>query len=134
MATGFSLSVGINSYGPNFPNAAVLEGCENDASAMRDIAVTQNFERCSLLRGAEATLDTVFTEVLYAADRLKDGDIFLFTFAGHGTQVPDRNQRDEPDETILLYDYMVIDDVLEASLLSQFKSGVRVLMVADSCH
>jgi hypothetical protein len=70
-----------------------------------------------------------------AAKALKAGDFFFLSFSGHGGQVPDTN-RDEPDrkdETWCLFDGQLIDDELYLEL-SRFASGVRVLVLSDSCH
>ncbi len=136
MAKGISLHVGINEVSPAFPNADVLVGCENDARAMHDVASDAGFYKHTVLLGPNATYARVEREVKAAAEDLEDGDIFLFTFAGHGSQEPDKSG-DEPDledETLLLYDLMLIDDVLERDLWPRFKPGVRILMVSDSCH
>jgi hypothetical protein len=141
MAKGFSLHVGINRASSDFPKAPTLFGCENDARAMCDIAVDSKFARSRLLIGPQATLGEVTREITLAArgpgDKLVSGDIFLFTFAGHGCGVPDKNgdePDDQQDEAILLFDRLLIDDVLERKLWPLFDDGVRILMVSDSCH
>jgi len=50
--------------------------------------------------------------------------------------VPNDFDDDEPDlkdETLVLYDRMLVDDEI-FSLLSEFREGVRVHLVFDSCH
>ena len=139
MARGISIHVGLNEVDPSaFPGATPLRGCRNDAIAMCDLAKSQGFE-AQLILDKEATFKKVVSAVGKAAEDLKDqGDIFLFTFAGHGSQEGDADA-DEPapdfkDETILLHDFMLIDDYLNRVLLPMFKPGVRVLGVSDSCH
>src|SRR3954468_11790747 len=85
MSIGISVNVGLNDVTSNVFHADRLEGCENDATAMHDIAVAQGFESATLLIGADATLDKVVNAVKAAAGRLEEDDLFLFTFAGHGT-------------------------------------------------
>lgn len=139
MAKGISLHVGINQVGPDFPNAAPLFGCENDAKAMHDLATLQGFYKHALLLGQDATYDRVIHEIEAAAAELVTGDFFLFTFAGHGRGIPDDpapfgDEPDHQDETILLFDRMLIDDVMGHDLWPRFKPGVRVLVVSDSCQ
>lgn len=139
MPKGFSLHVGVDNPGPNFPGATLLKGCKNDARAMNDIAWRAGFTKRELLLDGEATYDRVEGAIRAAAegpDALGQGDIFLFTFAGHGDRASDID-RDEPDgfdESILLFDFMLLDDVLHRVLLPLFNPGVRFLMVSDSCH
>jgi len=136
MARGISLHVGINQVDPSFPNAPTLIGCENDARAMLQVATLHGFSFSQLLLGAEATYNRVISGISGAASTLDAGDIFLFTFAGHGSGEVDRDndELDHQDETILLFDGLLFDDVLRLEFWPQFKAGVRILMVSDSCH
>ncbi len=139
MAKGISLHVGINQVSSDFPNAATLFGCENDARAMHDLATLQGFYKHAMLLGQDATYDRVRREIEAAAAELATGDFFLFTFAGHGRGIPDEpdpfgDEPDHQDETILLFDRMLIDDVMGHDLWPRFKPGVRVLVVSDSCQ
>ncbi|MEO5695911.1 MAG: caspase family protein, partial [Burkholderiaceae bacterium] len=55
--------------------------------------------------------------------------------SGHGGQVPDvdGDEADGKDETWCLYDGQLIDDELYFEL-SRFATGVRILVLSDSCH
>jgi hypothetical protein len=137
MAIGLSLHIGLNRVDPNQYVGwdGALSGCVNDANAMKSIAGSANFHRMILLLNEQATGARVIQAISEAAQQLNNGDIFWISFSGHGGQVPDVNN-DEPDaqdETWLLYDRMLIDDEL-FQLWNQFKPGVRVLFISDSCH
>jgi caspase domain-containing protein len=142
MPKGISLHVGINELSSAFPGAGPLTGPENDAREMEKIAVAKGFFPHDLLLGCEATYARVTTKIRTAACNLEAGDIFLFTFAGHGFQKPNQGfDPDDPDttqdgrdETIVLFDVELIDDVLRKDLWPCFRSGVRILMIADCCH
>ena len=135
MPVGRSLHVGINQVGPAFPNAGILTGPENDAQSMRDLAHARGFVT-ELIQGSSATSATVVASLLRAASISQPGDIFMFTFAGHGTGVfdPTSEEDDNQDEALLLFDALLFDDQLSAQIWPAFSNGVRVLMVADSCH
>jgi hypothetical protein len=45
----------------------------------------------------------------------------------------DDEKDDEEDETWCLYDQQILDDELNL-LFSEFKAGVRILVLSDSCH
>ena len=66
---------------------------------------------------------------------LEDGDIFLFTFSGHGGQIKDcdGDEEDGMDETWCLYDGYLLDDELGARW-KEFKRGVRIIVISASCH
>jgi metacaspase-1 len=133
MAVGRSLHVGINQISPAFPGGGKLEGAENDAQAMRDL-VAHDFQT-ELIPGPDASRDTILSRLLHYAEVSHRGDIFLFTFAGHGTsRVREQPDHDEPaDEAIVLTDRLLFDDELRLTVWPKFRTGVRVLMVADSC-
>ncbi|HEX8146964.1 MAG TPA: caspase family protein [Pyrinomonadaceae bacterium] len=135
MAKGISLHVGLNRVADSF-RADPLRGCLKDAGAMSEIAALRHFAVRPPLLDGEATFDKVVNEIRAAAAGLEAGDIFLFTFAGHGTRVEDGEleELDGKDEAFVLFDHLLLDDVLRRGLWPLFAPGVRVLVVADSCH
>lgn len=136
-----SLHLGLNTvnqqhYGNNLPD---LDFCIADAEAMRDLARDQGFDT-TLLTDDAATRDALREALSLAAEELLSGDILMFTYAGHGGQLPDFNQdemggpdMDRLDETLCLFDGQFVDDELFA-LWSKFNEGVRLVAVFDSCH
>ncbi|MCC0030027.1 MAG: caspase family protein [Brucellaceae bacterium] len=135
--TGLSLHVGLNHIDPNhYGSDGALTACISDAEAMEAIARSQGYEVMDILRDGQGTRDAVMGTIREASRKLKSGDIFMFTYAGHGSQMADFNG-DEPDdrldETWCLFDAMMLDD--EAyELWCGFEEGVRVLCVLDCCH
>src|SRR6476619_2567188 len=135
MPKGLSLHVGLNSIDPaHYGVDGRLRACENDARAMKAIADSQGYTSQILLT-RDATSSSVLKSIVEAAAELQAGDIFLLTYAGHGSQVPDVNgdEGDGLDETWCLYDRMMIDDELKA-MWTRFRKGVRIVMISDSCH
>jgi metacaspase-1 len=141
MATGISIHVGVNASKAPGLNVQPLVGCENDAEAMRKLARARNFVAVDggpdvpIIR-EKATFENVLGKIRIAAAKLVAGDIFLFTFSGHGTRrgADDPLEADLKDETIVLHDKLLIDNVLRRRLWPKFKAEVRVVMVSDSCH
>jgi metacaspase-1 len=134
---GLSLHVGLNNIDPAHygGNDGRLEACVNDAEAMEKLAVAQGFKVLGVLRDAQGTRQAVKDAFTQAAKTLKSGDIFLFTYSGHGSFVPDENgdEPDHADETWCLYDGMLVDD--EVYLMWQaFAPGVRIFALLDCCH
>jgi hypothetical protein len=136
MPQGLSLHIGVNAIDPAHYSgwSGELAACEFDAESMLEIAQQRGFKAASLIT-AQATRKSVADAICGAASRLVAGDIFVVSYAGHGGQVPDKNgdEPDSTDETWCLYDGMLIDDELHG-LWGKFASGVRVLVVSDSCH
>jgi hypothetical protein len=134
--TAMSLHIGLNAVSAaHYAGwSGELTACEADAEDMQAIAQAKGM-KTTLLRTKAATRSAVLTALRKASGALKSGDLFLLTYSGHGGQVPDTSG-DEPDrldETWCLWDGQLIDDELYLEL-SKFASGVRILILSDSCH
>jgi len=136
MSKGISLSVGLN--GLNAIHYAgwdgALNACEADATDMKAIADASGFAS-TLLLTSDATRDRTISIFKDAAQELAMGDLFMFTYSGHGGQVKDvsGDEEDGSDETLCLYDGQLLDDEVN-SLFAEFNQGVRILVLSDSCH
>lgn len=135
-AKGFSLHLGLNRVDPAHYQGwdGTLAACEFDANDMAALAKAQGFQP-SVLLTEKATSAAVIGAISAAAKSLAAGDAFFLSYSGHGGQMPDTNG-DEPDgqdETWVLFDRQLIDDELWA-LWAKFKSGVRIIVLSDSCH
>ena len=141
MATGMSIHVGVNDTKAAGVSAP-LQGCDQDAKDMFALARNRGFigvndgEPDEPILGDKATHDAVLAKMRIAADELEAGDIFLFTFSGHGTLrgQEDPKETDLQDETLVMQDNFLVDNVLRRLIWPKFKAGVRVVMVSDSCH
>src|SRR5688572_27598621 len=100
MATGLSLHVGLNKVDPAKYGGwdGELVACENDANDMARLAREAGFDDTTLLT-PDGTVENVTAELRKAGKKLKSGDILLFTYSGHGGQVPNTvGSDDEPDD------------------------------------
>ncbi len=133
---GLSLHIGINEvHAADYAGwTGPLAACEYDAHDMAAIAQAQGI-KSTLLLTKKATRSSVLAALRKAAKALTAGDFFFMSFSGHGGQVPDvsGDEADKQDETWCLFDGQLIDDELYYEL-SKFKSGVRILVLSDSCH
>lgn len=140
MGKGISIHVGVNVTEAPEITVPALEGCINDAEAMRLLARSRGFVAVNdedvTLTEDQATFENVLGKCRLAADQLEAGDIFLFTFSGHGTRrgAADSGEDDDKDETVVLRDRLLVDNIMRKHLWPTFKPGVRVVMVSDSCH
>jgi len=138
MSLGLSIHIGLNHVDPrNYEGwDGRLAACEFDARDMAALAKKQGFNS-SVLCSAEATAQAVLNAIDGAAKSLRKGDLFLLTYSGHGGQVRDLNgdekDGDRMDETWVCFDRQLVDDELYERW-SKFKSGVRILVLSDSCH
>lgn len=135
-AKGISIHIGLNRVDADHYQGwdGELNGCENDAKAMQAIAEQQGFES-QLILTSQATANHVKQALTAVAEQLEPGDMLLLTYSGHGGQIPDLNsdEEDNLDETWVLYDRELLDDELY-TLYGQFKEGVRIFVLSDSCH
>ncbi|MEU5806320.1 caspase family protein [Streptomyces sp. NPDC047718] len=136
MATGLSIHVGLNQVDPAKYNGwdGQLTACENDARDMAELARAAGFQDTVLLT-EQGTVGNITTELRKAARKLQDGDILLFTYSGHGGQMPDTegDEPDELDETLVFYDREFLDDELKREF-RRFSPGVRIFSLLDCCH
>ncbi|MCX5394377.1 caspase family protein [Streptomyces sp. NBC_00094] len=138
MTTGLSLHIGLNEVDPARYEgwAGTLVACENDAHDMARLARAAGFEPTVLLT-PDGTVSQVTAALGEAAARLGSGDILLFTYSGHGGQVPDDSGADdEPDaldETLVLYDRQFLDDEVQQAFRA-FADDVRIVALLDCCH
>ena len=139
---GISLHIGVDVVDANhYVGLSDLRFCEEDARTMYELADGQGFD-AQLLLGPKATRKKVAGAIKKAAKELREGDAFLISFAGHGGWLPDvnrdeRKQRggkfDREDETWCLHDAQQIDDE-RAVLWAEFKPGVEVYIISDTCY
>jgi hypothetical protein len=104
---------------------------------MSELAQKKGFLDLTLILNESATFQRVFDAILSAAGELKKGDLFLFTFSGHGTRpgaVISGEEKDALDEAIVLHDRIMIDNVFKFLLWPKFEEGVRIFAISDSCH
>lgn len=137
MARGISIHVGLNTVDPDHYDGwdGALNACEFDANDMRSLAESKAFQSQMLIT-KDATADAVKAAITDAAKQLGPGDMLFMSCSGHGGQVPDKNNEEEPDrtdETWVLYDRQLVDDELYA-LWATFQPGVRIFVLSDSCH
>ncbi|MCB5183033.1 caspase family protein [Streptomyces antimicrobicus] len=139
MPKGLSLHIGLNSVDPDRYDGwnGRLVACENDARDMAAIARANGFSD-TLILTRDGTVDNITAQLREAAGQLKSGDILLFTYSGHGGQMPDLTgdadvETDRKDETLVFFDRQFLDDELYKEFQA-FDQGVRIVAVLDCCH
>ncbi len=138
MAKGYSLHLGLNFVDPKHYGGwdGELAACEFDANDMAAIAKAVGYAETTVLLTKEATSGRLIKEMLrLAQDPGGRATCCFLTYSGHGGQIPDEgsDEDDKMDETWCLYERQLIDDET-LRLLGQFKKGVRIVSLSDSCH
>jgi hypothetical protein len=132
MPRALSIHIGVNDpqeRGTSRP----LKHSEASAWRMAALAEQAGYDALQLLRGREATRQAVDDALAGAARTLVKGDTLFVSFSGHGTQLRDLDGDDYGwDETWCLYDGVLLDDKL-AGFWRLFESGVRIVVVSESC-
>jgi metacaspase-1 len=125
-----ALCVGINNY-PGTLND--LQGCVNDANDWSAALIGFGFET-SLILDSQATRQNIKTKLNDLVASAGDGDVIVFTYSGHGTQVIDisGDEGDSYDEAIYVYDGTILDDDLRV-IIDKINPKATLVVISDSC-
>ena len=132
-----ALCIGINRY--PIPDAD-LKGCINDAKGWATL-LREHYDFAKsdvrLLTNSQATKKAILAGIDALLAGAKRGDVLVLSWSSHGTYVADHNG-DEPvyDEAMCPFDVddnLIIDDELREKI-SGMTPGVRLTVIADSCH
>lgn len=131
-----ALCIGIN----NYPGTHMdLQGCVNDANDWAAELTRRGFKVSKLLddQATKAAMMAAMGELIGKAAKK---DTLVITYSGHGTYQPDTDgdEADGLDEALCPYDLQtrgeaLTDDEIHALFLTR-KAGVRIVLIADSCH
>ncbi|OYD94977.1 peptidase C14, caspase catalytic subunit p20 [Nostoc sp. 'Peltigera membranacea cyanobiont' 213] len=144
-----ALLVGINEYSGTIP---ALKGCVNDVLLQKQLLIYRfgfKSEDIRILTDKQATRQGILTAFEeHLIKQAKPGDVVVFHFSGHGSQVEDRD-RDSPDglnSTFVPIDSQLpqgypavggaVQDITGHTLfllMSALKTD-NVTVVLDSCH
>ena len=135
-----ALLVGINDY----KGINDLRGCVNDVLDMHfSLRSLFNFEtrEIRVLTDSRATRDNIIHRLKWLVDGTEAGDIRIFSFSGHGSQIRDRDGDeldDNLDELICPYDMdwdgkFITDDELN-NILKDVPEGALLEVFLDCCH
>jgi hypothetical protein len=129
-----ALCVGIDTY-----PAAPLHGCVADARLWQRTLGELGFDDVRLMTDAQATRAALLAALGDLLATSRRGDVVVFQYSGHGTQVPDvdRDEGDANDEALVPVDYasgrFLVDDDLRA-VFDRAPAGVAVTCFMDCCH
>jgi hypothetical protein len=137
-----ALVVGIDDYQHISPLHGAVADAEDVAQALRRTGVSD----LTMLLNREVTRERLTSAWQGILNRAVSGDRLIFTFAGHGTQEPERikgSEEDGKDEVLMLSGVStsgpgtmerILDDELNQWFTAASERDIEVLFVADSCH
>lgn len=134
-----ALLVGINRY--KIPGAD-LRGCLNDVKNMRSV-LSRYYgfadKDIRTLTDLQATKKAMQSEITRLIGKARAGDVLLFHYSGHGSNVPDKNgdEADARDEILCPTDLDWLDPLLDDWLRVEFDklpAGVNFTVIMDCCH
>ena len=138
------LVIGIDDYEPR--SIGKLQGAVNDARDIHQALAGMGVDDLTMLLDGDATRDRILAEWQGLLERAGPGDTLVLTYAGHGSQEPERvagTERDGQDENLILGGFRhhgpgtrerIIDDELNQWFLDAGRKNLRVVFVTDSCH
>jgi len=128
-----ALCVGVDTYRDN-----PLLGCVRDANTWATVLGQLQFD-VKMLVNAAATRQGVLDALRSLIESAQPGDMLVFQYSGHGTQVEDLNgdETDRYDEALVPVDYhtgaLLLDDDL-ADVYRTLPNGVVLTLFMDCCH
>jgi Caspase domain len=137
-----ALVIGIDAY----QNVRPLKGAVADARDVDGALRRMGVRDVTTLIDAQADRASVMREIYRLLDRSRDGDLVIFSIAGHGAQEPERVRGSQPDgmDTIFLLpgfqtagvgtQQRIIGTEFNHVIKQLEARGARVLFVADTCH
>lgn len=128
-----ALVVGINYVGTH----QELRGCVNDANSMTAMLQSQGFIVEKMLDSA-ATTDGIKAGLARLTNGAQPGDVILFHYSGHGSQLPSSAEPDGFEEIICPIDLdwatRLITDADLKNIFNSVPNGVNTTVVLDCCH
>lgn len=132
-----ALLVGINYVGTSYE----LRGCINDVLNIKALLTTQygfDAHNITTIFESEATTDRIKVELKKLTAGAKPGDVLVFHYSGHGSQLPSSIEEDKWEEIICPIDLNWRDKVITdndfKAIFSTVPNGVNTTIILDCCH
>lgn len=128
------LLVGINYVGTGND----LRGCLNDVANMKTLLESRGFADIKTVLEKEATTAGIKAGLEWLIAGAVPGDVLVFHYSGHGSQLPSKNEPDGFEEIICPIDLnwttrVITDDTLR-QIFNRVPNGVNTTVILDCCH
>lgn len=128
------LIVGINYTGTGND----LQGCINDALNMQALLSSRGFDHLELLLEKDATTAGIKAALARLVAGAVPGDVLVFHYSGHGSQLPSKLEADGFEEIICPIDLnwttRVITDADLKQVFNGVPKGANTTLILDCCH
>lgn len=129
-----ALTVGINYTG----TGSDLKGCLNDVANMKALFEARGFDEIKVITEKEATTAGIKAGLQWLVADTKPGDVIVFHYSGHGSQLPSKNEPDGYEEILCPIDLnwttrVITDDYLR-SVFDKVPNGCNTTLILDCCH
>ncbi len=129
-----ALLVGINYVGTDHE----LHGCINDSNNMKAFLAGRGFTDIRQVLEADATTAGIIAAMNSLIAGTTPGDVIVFHYSGHGSQLPSTTQPDGYQEIICPVDLNWVDKVITDDTLrdifNKVPNGVNTTVILDCCH
>jgi hypothetical protein len=129
-----ALIVGINYVGSGHD----LRGCINDADNMLAMLQQQGFLDIVVLKEAAATTVGIKLALQNLVNGADAGDVLVFHYSGHGSQLPSKSQPSGYEEIICPYDLdwknNIVTDAYIKYVFSSCPTGTNTTLILDCCY
>jgi hypothetical protein len=124
---------------PNYSSSDTQDG-DRYRDNIEDVLIYNDFDRDDIKKVNNPSKDEFLSMFEAKIKELKQDDFMVFYFYGHGGQLYDvsgdekvDNPNDNEDETLVMYDDVVLDDEIYAILLSH-NVKAKVLFIIECCN
>lgn len=137
-----ALVIGIDQY----QHGTSLKGAVADAQDIAQALQVLGVKDLRVRLNGEANRDNLVQDWRAMVDRSQPGDTLVLTYAGHGSQQPERvegSEEDGKDEILLLGGFSnqgdgtrerLLDDEFNQWFKEASDKGLEILFLADACH
>lgn len=128
-----ALLVAINYVG----TANELHGCINDSNNMKALLTTHGFADITQVLEGAATTTGILTALQNLITGAVPGDVIVFHYSGHGSQIPNAGNPTVMENIICPIDLNWLDKIITDTQLhdifNQVPNGVNTTLIMDCC-
>lgn len=122
-------------FGINYPGTAnALNGCINDLNWYSSLAKLKNFDLIEAYTNSQCTKAAMVQYLNDALHKTQTDDLFVYTYSGHGTIVPNCQSLVPGDFSFSNPNTWLTYNKLDEIFLPHEMRGVKIVAVHDSCH